>query len=115
MNGEMEFGGKCECSNIKYVLPFLPKEIANCHCTICQSLHQKPYVSFAKYHINEVTFEGQLMAIPSSERANRIYCQKCHSLIYMHYAQSENIWISTDTFMFGTNTIEKYDIYLNKN
>lgn len=105
--------GQCQCSRIKYSLPYQPKEIANCHCTICQRLHNKPFASFAKYDINNVIFIGNenLNVVRSSERASRAYCRICNTFLFMYYDKSQSIWMNTDTFNFDTSSIEHYDIY----
>ena len=107
------YSGSCKCNSIKYTLPNEPEEIANCHCTICQRLHDKPFVSFAKYNINEVLFTGKkyFKYIRSSERASRGYCSICNTFLFMRYKKSENIWMNTDTFNFDVSSIEHYNIY----
>ena len=69
----MEYNGKCQCERVTYTIPNKPKEIANCHCTICQKLHKTPFVSFAKYDINDIKFTDKknLTVIKSSEHATR--------------------------------------------
>lgn len=107
------YSGKCSCTKIQYHIPYKPKEIGNCHCTICQRLHNKPFVSFAKYNINEVVFiyKDNLVMIPSSDRAKRGYCSACNTLLFMHYNKSQNVWMNTDTFNFNIDSIEHYNIY----
>lgn len=105
--------GECGCGYVKYKLPYKPKEIANCHCTICQTLHDQLYVSFAKYDAEDVNFTGVnfIVNISSSERASRGYCSNCDTLLYMHYNFSDNIWMNAYTFNFNTDRIKHYDIY----
>ena len=105
--------GKCDCGKVKYKLPRKPREIANCHCTICQTLHHQPYVSFAKYDAEDVNYVGvdHIVNIASSERASRGYCTLCKKLIYMYYNGSDNIWMNADTFNFNTDRIKHYNIY----
>ena len=108
-----KYTGQCNCGRVKYKVPYAPQEIANCHCTICQSLHNKPFVSFAKYNINDVIFIGRenLIMIPSSERASRGYCRICNTLLFMLYKNSQSVWIHTGTFNFNVDTIKHYNIY----
>ena len=113
MSSFVEYCGKCQCGKINYTVPYEPEAIANCHCTICQKLHNKPFVSFAKYNTREVIIKGKenLNWHRSSTRASRGYCNTCRTLFLMYYDDSENIWINTDTFNFRTYFIEHYDIY----
>jgi hypothetical protein len=105
--------GQCQCGEVQYTVPYLPKEIANCHCTICQRLHKRPFVSFAKYNVCDIMIEGggNIRSINSSERALRGYCQICNTILFMYYNDSENIWMNADTFNFDTSSIDHYNIY----
>lgn len=107
------YRGRCNCERVKYTLPYKPDEIAYCHCTICQSTHCMPFVRFAKYDIDDVLFTGtkHIEKIPSSKKAARSYCKVCDTLLFMHYKNSDNIWINADTFLFNSNDVEHYDIY----
>ena len=79
--------GKCNCGRVKYTLPYKPDEITYCHCTICQSTHCMPFVRFAKYDIDDVSFTGgkNIEKIASSNKAKRGYCKICDILIFMHH------------------------------
>ena len=105
--------GSCQCGRVQYSVPYLPKEIANCHCTICHRLHRLPFVQFAKYPIKEVYFQSQefIQIVKSSERAVRGQCSYCQTYIFMYYNQSESIWLVADTMRFDTSKIPKYNIY----
>jgi len=119
--------GSCTCGKIKFGFEFEPIEFARCHCSICKKLHQKPYVSYAKYAINETslsingTFSNikkiiidgcdNFEIIKSSMQAKRLACNKCHDILLMYYHNSENIWIVTDIFEFKKDHIPYYDIY----
>ena len=109
----MEYTGKCKCGRIQYSVNHLPQEIANCHCTICQKLHKTPFVSFTKYKLNQVMFNGQkyFQIHISSERAVRCQCSNCYVYIFMYYNESDQIWLITDTFNFSIANIPHYDIY----
>ena len=105
--------GSCKCNNVRYIVSYIPKEIANCYCTICQTLHQQPFVRFAKYNINEVqiTEKQNLMLVKSSERAQRAFCKNCNTLLFMYYNNSSFVWMVVETFNFDTRSIEHYNIY----
>ena len=108
--------GKCKCGSITYTVPHLPREIANCYCSICQQLHDKPFMSFAKYNINEIIFTDRenLLMIRSSDHASRGYCNLCNSPLFMYYDQSQNIWIVIDSLNDNCELIEHYDIHRQK-
>ena len=113
MSHHVSYNGECLCSKIKYTVPHKPTEIANCHCTICQKLHKKPFVSFAKYNVKEVIIANKesLNCVRSSDRASRYYCYECNTYLFMYYDNSENVWMNTDTFKFTTSPVNHYDIY----
>ena len=108
--------GKCKCGSITYTVPHLPHEIADCYCSICQRLHNKTFMSFAKYDINKIIFTGRenLLMIPTSDHASRGYCNLCDSPLFMHYDQSQNIWIVIDSLSDNCESIEHYDIHRQK-
>lgn len=73
--------------------------------------------SFAKYDNNDVIFKVKKAAnigfYVSSNRAQRGYCIKCGTYLFMIYHNSNNIWLYVDTFNFDSTSIDRYDIYLN--
>jgi hypothetical protein len=105
--------GRCKCGMVKYKVKRVPNEIANCHCITCQNLHQRPFVSFAKYNLNEVIIinKENLALYQSSDRASRIYCKHCKIILLMIYKNSSNAWINIETIDLDTNKIKHYDIY----
>lgn len=106
------FQGFCQCGKIKYVVNFLPKEIADCYCTICKNIHKTQFVSFAKYGIRDIKFMSNynFKIISSSNRAIRCACNDCNDIVFMYYNNSENLWLVTNTFKFDITCIEHYDI-----
>lgn len=103
----------CKCSNIKFMLSQKPIEIARCYCSICVSLSQQSYMSFAKCDLNIVSNvdKDKLKTIKKTAMALRYYCSQCNDPIYMHYKNSDNVWINADIFQFDHHDIETYDIY----
>lgn len=120
----MSYTGSCFCHKIEYKIKNKPIEIANCHCNLCKNIHNKNFVGFAKYIVNEVEFiidnkaitnnildSKYLKKIKSSKRAARYMCALCKQILFMYYYNSENIWLVVSTFKFSTDNIECYDIY----
>lgn len=103
---------QCSCKDVNFIVPELPKDIANCHCTICKNLNNKQFISFARYNKNDIQLDFTKFAIfESSNRAKRYKCNNCNDWICMIYNNSDNIWIVADRFMFTCKDIETYDIY----
>ena len=103
---------QCSCGTIKFTVPHRPKEIVNCHCSTCASLHKKQFVSFARY--SKLDFQlnfSKLVPFESSNRAKRYKCNNCNSWVCMIYNNSDNIWVVADCFTFSCIDIETYDIY----
>lgn len=113
MDKNNNIGGLCQCGSVQYIVPEEPVEIANCHCTICQRVHHRPYVGFAKYPKNEVEFFGleHVKTLRTSPKAVRGYCSKCNTYLYMMYDNSPTVWLVTENFNFPTDNIEHYNIY----
>ena len=113
MGDDENIGGLCQCGDVQYIVPDIPVEIANCHCTICQRVHGRPYVRFAKYPKTSVRFFGlkSVNTHRTSNRAVRGYCKNCHTYLYMMYDNSPNVWLVTENFNFPVDDIEHYNIY----
>jgi hypothetical protein len=111
----MSYNGCCKCNSIKYTVKYLPQEIADCHCSICQNLHGHPFVSFAKFPIKDIFFNStnNFKKIKLTNKAIRVACVECDSILFMHYIKSKFIWLVCDTFNFDVKNIEHYDIFLN--
>ena len=102
---------ECSCKQIKFSVPYRPKDIAQCYCTLCKYLHQKPFVDFAKYEKDQISLDfNKMRSVKSSPRAVRYRCNTCNDWIGMVYNDSDNIWVVCDNFLFSCHDIETYSI-----
>lgn len=105
--------GQCWCRKVQFILPSIPQEIANCHCSICRENNNCPWTSFAKFLLSEISFIGEkyIMYRRTSPRAQRAFCSSCSTFLFMHYNHSNNIWVVTDTLNVDLSTVDQYNIY----
>lgn len=112
MSNDYKYSCKCSCGNVHFNVPYKPKKIVRCHCSICRSLHKIDYAQFSKYDKNDIIIDiEKLDKHEATSYAARYSCKQCNQWICMIYKKSQNIWIIVDLFLFDYDNIPYYDIY----
>ncbi|MCJ1467204.1 hypothetical protein MMC07_005827 [Pseudocyphellaria aurata] len=79
--------GGCFCGGVQYTSTALPSDIQNCHCSMCRRLSGAPFLAFADFPLDAVTFDpkGSLQILYLSGVAERGYCSACGTPVTMTY------------------------------
>jgi len=86
--GDSVVQGGCRCGNIRYEAHAAPKGIAYCHCQTCRKLSGAPFIIFADFPIEAISFtSGKPTSLRLSKFAERSFCDKCGSPISMAYGE----------------------------
>ena len=74
------FKGGCFCDDVRYEAGGEPRQLTNCHCTICRGLSGAPYVAW--FTVPRACFRfvrGEPSCFRSSARGTRSFCGRCGS------------------------------------
>jgi hypothetical protein len=84
---EVALCGGCFCGGIKFTSSTLPKGVTNCHCLTCRKLSGGPFITFAGFPLDSITWESKetLRTTSYSSVATRGFCTDCGSNVVMQY------------------------------
>jgi len=90
--------GGCQCGHVRYSSLVLPDQLVNCHCHTCRKLCGAPFLTFAGFPINAITWTSgsdSMKRKQYSEIADRTHCAECGSPISMAYkSEPDRIWLT---------------------
>jgi len=70
--------GHCSCGAVRYSIAGAPKWAAHCHCSDCRRATGAPYVTYAGFATDQLTWSGEsAQRYNSSPGVVRRYCGKC--------------------------------------
>jgi hypothetical protein len=70
--------GGCLCRAVRYRVPAEPLWVAHCHCESCRRASGAPFVTWAGFPKDEVSWEGDPpREFASSPGARRSFCPTC--------------------------------------
>lgn len=94
-----EHQGGCLCGAVHYrISSGAPLRVTNCHCRLCQKAAGAPFVTWAEFPAEAVTFtKGRPAFHRSSESAERGFCAACGSALTFRYLNGDTIDITTAT------------------
>jgi hypothetical protein len=75
----------CLCGKVKFSFEKFNGAIAHCHCTMCRKFTGAAYGTFGTVDANDIQWESgqdKITVYPSSEIAERGFCNCCGSSIY---------------------------------
>lgn len=92
--------GGCLCGAVRYEAGGRPREVANCHCSMCRRASGAAFLTYAAFARDRVRFtRGSPAAYRSSEHAVRGHCAACGSpLTYVGNAEQETLWLALGSF-----------------
>lgn len=109
-----EYHGTCLCGNVKLVVPFKNLHLSACHCETCRKWSAGPFMSLM--YNGELTVEGQdnIRHYPSSQWAERAFCQQCGSHLYYHLTGTQNYYLAAWIFNDIKNLDFTSEVFIDK-
>lgn len=106
MNSVKEHHGECLCGAVRVTATPKSKEVAACHCSMCQTWGGGPL--FAIECESKVSFEGagNISVFSSSDWAERGFCSKCGTHLFYrlkeegHYALPVGLFENRNEWKF---------------
>ncbi len=90
-----EHSDGCQCGAVSYAATGRPSEVIRCDCATCRRDSGSGVPTFACFDDDGVMLlEGRVLVYGSSELAQRGFCAKCGSSIFLDYGdQPGRIWL----------------------
>ncbi len=90
--------GGCLCGAVRYRATGTPVRVTNCHCEMCRRAAGAPFVTWAEFPAEAVTFTaGAPARHGSSEAAERGFCAACGAALTFAYLDGETIDLTVAT------------------
>lgn len=108
-----EHTGRCLCSTVRYAARGVPQGVSHCHCDMCKRASGGPFLTFARYKSDQVTFtHGAPSWYRSSEHAERGFCGSCGgALAYRETAHPDLLWLTVATMDKPQDFAPEYHIF----
>jgi len=74
--------GGCLCGQVRYAVAGTPLNVRACHCSLCQRSTSAPFFARAMFALGDVTWTGETLDYPTSERVMRRSCARCGTLVF---------------------------------
>ena len=72
---------RCLCGSVVVTAVGPSFNVRVCHCRLCQKAMGAPFFARAQFKQDALTLEGPIGRFPSSERLDRVFCQRCGTRI----------------------------------
>ena len=99
------YKGSCLCGGIRYEVSNVNKDMAHCHCTMCQKFHGAAFSTFGSAHQDNFRWlagETLLKTFEASNGTKRRFCRNCGSSMTFESAQVDTERLSTIEFTLAT-------------
>ncbi len=95
--GAIERSGGCLCGAARFTAVGEPERVGLCHCATCRKNTGGPYLAFAVYAGDRVSFEGALKGY-RAPKIDRRFCPQCGTLICLVEDGNSEIDLMLGTF-----------------
>ena len=105
--------GHCLCANVTIELEDIDTFEA-CHCGMCRRWGSGPLMAIHSHTKPDIQGEDSMTVYPSSEWAERAFCNKCGTNLYYHQLGSDTYVLSLGLFQDQPNLTFKSQIFIDK-
>ena len=77
VNGNQSERASCLCGDVVIVAKGTPINSRFCHCRLCQKAMGSPSFARALFDQTNLKVTGPVRAFPSSDKLERVFCEKC--------------------------------------
>jgi len=86
--------GRCLCGAIKFSADAPPRDVHHCHCGMCRRATGAAFATLAWFPRGEIVWtEGEPARHRSSALAERGFCARCGTSLYLQYDGNDQIAI----------------------
>jgi hypothetical protein len=95
----MPLTGGCQCGAIRFRVEGRPRDIHYCHCSMCRRAVGNAFATLVWLEQAMLTWTGAAPAIyASSKIADRGFCRRCGSPLFLRYGNSSQIALMAGSF-----------------
>lgn len=71
------YDGGCLCGQVRWRATAVPANVRICHCRLCQKATGGAFFARAIFRADDIAWQGETTAWPSSPRIDRLSCARC--------------------------------------
>lgn len=93
----MAYSGGCQCGRVRYRAEGEPAHASVCYCRMCQRASGQPFMAFARFKADAVSWSTPPEVFASSNLVERGFCRECGTPLTYRVVSGPNLSVALNS------------------